>query len=111
MPNNPHKPNPLQRVVRWLARHSPPTHKPLFPSIFGTFCFIAAWLFVPTLLNGLIDHPWGRSLLNHAHATAIARSLVYLFMAFGTYVGLLLWARVIQLCWPDYFDAHEDRHT
>ena len=41
----------------------------------------------------------------------VVKNIGHVLTGVATIIGAMLWARGIQLCWPDYFNAHEDRHT
>lgn len=100
-----------QRTIRWMARRVPPTREPAFPFIFGTVCEITAWLAIPSLISFIQTQPFSHKALVSLGALGAVKIIGYVLTASGTIIGAMLWARGIQLCWPDYFNAHDDRHT
>ena len=111
MPSNANNPSFWQRTIRWMARRVPPTREPAFPFIFGTVCQITAWLAIPGLIAFIQTQPFTRKALLSIGILNVVRIVGYVLTGTGTIIGAMLWARGIQLCWPDYFNAHDDRHT
>jgi len=111
MSSNANNPSAWQRTIRWMARRVPPTREPAFPFIFGAICLITAWLAIPVLVAFIQTHPFTHKVLSQLEMLDVVKNIGHVLTGVGTIIGAMLWARGIQLCWPDYFNAHEDRHT
>jgi hypothetical protein len=105
---NPH--NPWQRFVAWMARHVPPLRNPAFPTAIGALLIVLSWKVVPELFNAAVGNAWLGGLLQREHGLKYLIAGEWLIILSGTTIAAMFWARVLQLSFPDYYDAFEDKH-
>jgi hypothetical protein len=101
---------PWKKVVNHLARQVPPMREPLFPAVFGAMIIVIAWMALPRVIAAVFTSIfWSKVLACTGYRLALIILLRGL-QTMGTSLAVFLWARCVELCWPDYFDPFRDQH-
>jgi hypothetical protein len=99
-----------KKLVNVLARQVPPMREPLFPAVFGAMIIVIAWMALPRVISTVLTNAfWSRFLVR----TGCRQVLIILLRGLqtvGTALAVFLWARCVELFWPDYFDPFRDQH-
>jgi hypothetical protein len=102
--------HPWKKVVNVLARQIPPMREPLFPAVFGAMIIVIAWMALPRVIAAVfISAFWSKVLARTGYRLALI-VLLRVLQTMGTALAVFLWARCVELCWPDYFDPFRDKH-
>jgi hypothetical protein len=101
---------PWKIVVNLLARQVPPMREPLFPAVFGAMIIVIAWMALPRVIATVLTSVfWSKVLARTGYRLALI-ILLRVLQTMGTALAVFLWARCVELCWPDYFDPFRDKH-
>jgi len=84
--------------------------EPLLPAVFGAMIIVIAWMALPRVIAAvLINAFWGKVLVRTGCRLALI-ILLRVLQTVGTALAVFLWARCVELFWPDYFDPFRDKH-
>ena len=99
-----------KRWVNGLARQIPPMREPFFPAVFGAMIIVIAWMALPRVIDTVLASVfWSKVLARTGYRLALV-VLLRVLQTMGTALAVFLWARCMELCWPDYFDPFRDKH-
>ena len=101
---------PWKKVVNILASQVPPMREPLFPAVFAAMIIVIAWMVLPRVIAAVLSNVfWSRFLVRTGGRLALI-ILLRVLQTVGTALAVFLWARCVELFWPDYFDPFRDKH-
>jgi hypothetical protein len=101
---------PLKIAINFLARQVPPMREPLFPAVFGAMIIVIAWMALPRVIAAVLANAfWSKFLVGTGCGQALI-ILLRVLQTVGTALAVFLWARCVELFWPDYFDPFRDKH-
>jgi len=99
-----------KKLVNVLARQVPPMREPLFPAVFGAMVVVIAWMALPRVIAAVLTNAfWSRFLVRTGCRQALI-ILLRVVQTVGTALVVFLWARCVELFWPDFFDPFRDKH-
>jgi len=84
--------------------------EPLFPAVFGAIIIVIAWMALPRVIDTVLTSVfWSNVLARTGYRLALI-ILLRVLQTVGTALAVFLWARCVELFWPDYFDPFRDKH-
>jgi hypothetical protein len=101
---------PWKIVVNVLARQVPPMGEPLFPAVFGAMIIVIAWMALPRVIAAVLTNVFWSKVLARTGCRQALIILLRVLQTVGTAMAVFLWARCVELFWPDYFDPFRDKH-
>jgi hypothetical protein len=101
---------PWKKVINVLAGQIPPMREPLFPAVFGAMIIVIAWMALPRVIVTVLTSVFWSKVLARTGCRLALIILLRVLQTMGTALAVFLWARCVELFWPDYFDPFRDKH-